>query len=137
MAAPSSASIPSHNKAWVYSEYGIAADVLKFDSNVAVPQPKEDQVLIKVVASSLNPVDSKRMRGFFKDIDSPLPVRYSSSSFFFFFFFFLIKKNRVSDQISRHRHGSGKIRTFIRGREFKELFARNMFDEAPWQFTTN
>jgi hypothetical protein len=84
MAAPSSASIPSHNKAWVYSEYGIAADVLKFDSNVAVPQPKEGQVLIKVVASSLNPVDSKRMRGFFKDIDSPLPVRFSSSSSIFF-----------------------------------------------------
>ena len=90
MAAPSSASIPSHNKAWVYSEYGIAVDVLKFDSNVAVPQPKEDQVLIKVVASSLNPVDSKRMQGYFKDIDSPLPVRFSSSSSFFF-----IKKSGV------------------------------------------
>ncbi|GLT55266.1 hypothetical protein SLA2020_284040 [Shorea laevis] len=74
MAAPSTASIPSHNKAWIYSEYGSAVDVLKLDSNVAVPQAKEDQVLIKVVAASLNPVDSKRLRGFFKATDSPLPT---------------------------------------------------------------
>jgi hypothetical protein len=78
MAAPSTASIPSHNKAWVYSEYGSAVDVLKLDSNVAVPQAKEDQVLIKVVAAALNPLDSKRLRGFFKATDSPLPVRLSS-----------------------------------------------------------
>uniref|UniRef100_A0A2N9F2E6 Enoyl reductase (ER) domain-containing protein n=1 Tax=Fagus sylvatica TaxID=28930 RepID=A0A2N9F2E6_FAGSY len=73
MAAPS---IPSQNKAWVYSEYGKAVDVLKLDPNVPVPEVKEDQVLIKVVAAALNPVDSKRMQGFFKDIDSPLPAKY-------------------------------------------------------------
>jgi 2-methylene-furan-3-one reductase len=78
MAAPS---IPSQNKAWVYSEYGKAVDVLKLDPNVPVPEVKEDQVLIKVVAAALNPVDSKRMQGFSKDIDSPLPVRLSSKSF--------------------------------------------------------
>ncbi|KAK9004080.1 hypothetical protein V6N11_001892 [Hibiscus sabdariffa] len=34
---------------------------------------KEDQVLIKVVAAGLNPVDFKRMLGVFPDSDSPLP----------------------------------------------------------------
>ncbi|BBH00405.1 Oxidoreductase, zinc-binding dehydrogenase family protein [Prunus dulcis] len=67
-------SIPSVNKAWVYSEYGQSADVLKFDPNVAVPEIKEDQVLIKVVAASLNPIDFKRMLGYFKEIDSPPPT---------------------------------------------------------------
>ena len=81
MAAPSTASIPSKNKAWVYSEYGKAVDVLKLDSNVTVPEVKEDQVLIKVVAAALNPVDSLRMFGYIKATDSPLPVRLSSQSF--------------------------------------------------------
>ncbi|KAM2652443.1 hypothetical protein EV2_024196 [Malus domestica] len=31
-------SVPFVNKAWVYSEYGNSADVLKFDPNVAVPE---------------------------------------------------------------------------------------------------
>lgn len=74
MAAAPSESIPSVNKAWVYSEYGKTSDVLKFDPSVAVPEVKEDQVLIKVVAASLNPVDFKRALGYFKDTDSPLPV---------------------------------------------------------------
>uniref|UniRef100_A0A2N9ER17 Enoyl reductase (ER) domain-containing protein n=1 Tax=Fagus sylvatica TaxID=28930 RepID=A0A2N9ER17_FAGSY len=74
MAAPSTASIPSKNKAWVYSEYGKAVDVLKLDSNVTVPEVKEDQVLIKVVAAALNPVDSLRMFGYIKATDSPLPT---------------------------------------------------------------
>ncbi|KAG6719932.1 hypothetical protein I3842_03G032700 [Carya illinoinensis] len=74
MAAPSSFTIPYHNKAWVYSEYGSAVDVLKLDPNVPVPEVKDDQVLVKVVAASLNPVDSKRMRGYIKATDSPLPT---------------------------------------------------------------
>ncbi|KAK7361874.1 hypothetical protein VNO77_03963 [Canavalia gladiata] len=65
--------VPSDMKAWVYGEYG-GVDVLKFDSNVAVPEVKEDQVLVKVVAAALNPVDAKRRQGKFKASDSPLPT---------------------------------------------------------------
>lgn len=65
--------VPSDMKAWVYGEYG-GVDVLKLDSNVAVPDVKEDQVLVKVVAAALNPVDAKRRQGKFKATDSPLPT---------------------------------------------------------------
>ncbi|KAG7592763.1 Polyketide synthase enoylreductase domain [Arabidopsis thaliana x Arabidopsis arenosa] len=67
------ASIPKEMKAWVYSDYG-GVDVLKLESNIAVPEVKEDQVLIKVVAAALNPVDAKRRQGKFKATDSPLPT---------------------------------------------------------------
>ncbi|KAI8537141.1 hypothetical protein RHMOL_Rhmol09G0002600 [Rhododendron molle] len=63
-------------KAWMYYEYGSFTDVLKFDEarTTSVPQVKDDQVLIKVVAAALNPIDAKRMTGFFKPTDSPLPT---------------------------------------------------------------
>ncbi|XP_061348585.1 2-methylene-furan-3-one reductase-like [Gastrolobium bilobum] len=64
----------SHIKAWVYTEYGNIEEILKFDPNVAIPDIKEDQVLIKVVAAALNPVDNLRALGYFKDTDSPLPA---------------------------------------------------------------
>ncbi|KAF4376565.1 hypothetical protein F8388_025436 [Cannabis sativa] len=66
--------IPSVNKGWVYSEYGKSCHVLKLDSDVGVPEVREDQVLIKVVVASINPVDYQRMLGFFKTIDSPPPT---------------------------------------------------------------
>lgn len=62
-------------KAWTYSEYG-GVEVLKLESNVTVPEVKEDQVLIKVAAADLNPVDFKRRLGKFKATDSPLPVTF-------------------------------------------------------------
>ncbi|CAI9111049.1 OLC1v1011183C1 [Oldenlandia corymbosa var. corymbosa] len=68
------ASIPSKMKAWSYNQYGKAEDVLKFESEVDVPDIKDDQVLIHVQAASLNPIDTIRMHGFFKDTDSPLPI---------------------------------------------------------------
>ncbi|MED6164145.1 hypothetical protein PIB30_086869 [Stylosanthes scabra] len=66
--------IPSHMKDWSYSEYGNIEETLKFHHNVAVPELKDDQVLIKVVAAALNPVDYKRALGNFKNSDSSLPT---------------------------------------------------------------
>ncbi|KAI3452738.1 hypothetical protein Pfo_009402 [Paulownia fortunei] len=60
-------------KAWTYSEYG-GVEVLKLESNVEVPELKDDQVLIKVVAAALNPIDFKRRLGVLKAVDSPLPI---------------------------------------------------------------
>ncbi|PON98948.1 Alcohol dehydrogenase superfamily, zinc-type [Trema orientale] len=65
--------VPPEMKAWVYGEYG-GVDVLKLESNVSVPDVKDDQVLIKIAAAALNPVDFKRRQGKFKNTDSPLPT---------------------------------------------------------------
>ncbi|HEY5837738.1 MAG TPA: NAD(P)-dependent alcohol dehydrogenase, partial [Pyrinomonadaceae bacterium] len=48
-------------KAIVYHEHG-SADVLKLE-DVEKPVPKDDQVLIKVRAASINPLDWRLMRG--------------------------------------------------------------------------
>ncbi|KAL9251175.1 NADPH-dependent alkenal/one oxidoreductase, chloroplastic-like protein [Drosera capensis] len=64
--------IPREIKAWVYHEYG-SVDVLKLEK-IAVPELKPGQVLVKVVAAALNPVDFKRRQGYFKASDSPLPI---------------------------------------------------------------
>ncbi|XP_015879177.3 2-methylene-furan-3-one reductase [Ziziphus jujuba] len=66
--------IPSVNKAWIYSDYGKTSDVLKFDENFPVPDIKEDEVLIKVVAAALNPIDYKKILGVFKEHNPPPPL---------------------------------------------------------------
>ncbi|KEH26022.1 quinone oxidoreductase-like protein [Medicago truncatula] len=71
---PTNITIPTHTNAWFYSEHGKALDILKLHPNWSIPQLKDDQVLIKVVAASLNPVDYKRMHALFKDTDPHLPV---------------------------------------------------------------
>ncbi|GMI86899.1 alkenal/one oxidoreductase [Hibiscus trionum] len=70
----STATLPSKMKAWTYAEYGKSSDVLKLDTDVAVPQINDDQVLVKVAAAGINPIDFKRMAGMFKATDSPLPI---------------------------------------------------------------
>ncbi|XP_038998419.1 2-methylene-furan-3-one reductase-like [Hibiscus syriacus] len=67
-------SIPPTKKAWVYSQHGNPADVLKLSSNYSVPQLQQHEVLIKVMAAALNQVYFKRMLGVFIDSDSPLPI---------------------------------------------------------------
>jgi 2-methylene-furan-3-one reductase len=71
--------VPAQMKAWVYDAYGDAG-VLRFDAAAAVPAIGEDQVLVKVVAAALNPVDAKRRAGKFQTTDSPLPVSSSADS---------------------------------------------------------
>ncbi|XVE83957.1 hypothetical protein DITRI_Ditri16bG0130500 [Diplodiscus trichospermus] len=72
--ASSTANVPSKMKAWTYGEYGKSSDVLKLDPDFAVPQLNDDQVLVKVVAAGINPVDFKRMLGMIQATDSPLPI---------------------------------------------------------------
>ncbi|MFN2514420.1 MAG: alcohol dehydrogenase catalytic domain-containing protein, partial [Pyrinomonadaceae bacterium] len=48
-------------KAIVYHEYG-SADVLKCE-DVEKPVPKDDEVLIKIRAASVNPLDWRLMQG--------------------------------------------------------------------------
>lgn len=76
-AGSTSDQIPSVNKAWTNSDYGKSVQVLKFDTSVPVPQAKEDQELIKVIAASLNPIDFRRINGFIEATDSPFPVSIS------------------------------------------------------------
>ncbi|KAH1128785.1 hypothetical protein J1N35_000163 [Gossypium stocksii] len=66
--------VPCTMKAWIYEQHGKPEDVLKLKSDVVVPELKEDQVLVKVMASGLNPVDNKRMLGIFVQAECPFPT---------------------------------------------------------------
>ncbi|KAG6495568.1 hypothetical protein ZIOFF_043394 [Zingiber officinale] len=65
--------VPPKMKAWVYDDYG-PVSVLRADDGVLVPEVEDQQVLVKVVAAALNPVDFKRRQGMFKSADSALPT---------------------------------------------------------------
>lgn len=69
------ATVPKTQKAWVYEEYGPKENLHIADVNV--PSTAPDQVLIKVKAASLNPIDTLRRSGYFGKIgaqDSELPT---------------------------------------------------------------
>ncbi|KAK8941617.1 Quinone oxidoreductase-like protein [Platanthera guangdongensis] len=53
-----SAQVPLKMKAWVYEDFG-NVNVSRLDEKVYVPEIMDDQVLIKVIAAALNPVDYK------------------------------------------------------------------------------
>ncbi|CAI7743743.1 unnamed protein product [Closterium sp. NIES-54] len=74
-APPAVAATPMEvaQKGWSYSQYGSAVRDLQFGT-VPLPEVAPDQVLINVSAAALNPIDIKRMRGAFKETDSPLPT---------------------------------------------------------------
>src|SRR5882757_9767103 len=60
-------------KAVVINEYGDAG-VLKYEE-VAKPVPADDEVLIQVKATALNPIDSKIRNGYLKAI-MPIPFPF-------------------------------------------------------------
>lgn len=61
-------------KAAVINSWG-SADVFEIKTNVVQPIPKKNQVLIKVFASSINPVDWKHRTGFHKYmLGAPFPI---------------------------------------------------------------
>ncbi|KAG6552442.1 hypothetical protein Mapa_006003 [Marchantia paleacea] len=64
--------IPKTQQAWVYNAYG-EKEVMSM-GEVVVPELNPDQVLIKVYAAALNPVDFKRRGGKFQATDSDLPT---------------------------------------------------------------
>ncbi|MFQ6620606.1 hypothetical protein Gotur_000062 [Gossypium turneri] len=66
--------VPCAMKAWIYGQHGKPEDVLKLKSDVVVPELKEDHVLVKVMASGLNPADNKRMLGIFVQAECPFPT---------------------------------------------------------------
>ncbi|GLJ46172.1 hypothetical protein SUGI_0972590 [Cryptomeria japonica] len=59
-------------KAWFYNEYG-PLDVLQF-GDFPVPKPGPGQMLVKIRAAALNPVDFKRREGLFRNNDSDFPA---------------------------------------------------------------
>lgn len=59
-------------KAWFYNEYG-SIDVLQF-GEIPVPKPGPGELLVKIRAAALNPVDFKRRNGLFRNAVPDFPV---------------------------------------------------------------
>lgn len=67
-------SVPKTMKAMVVHEYG-GPEALKYETAAPVPQPKENQVLVKVIAAGVNPVDSAIRSGkYAKVFGTTLPL---------------------------------------------------------------
>eukprot|EP00270_Netrium_digitus_P006729 TRINITY_DN193_c0_g2_i1.p1 TRINITY_DN193_c0_g2~~TRINITY_DN193_c0_g2_i1.p1 ORF type:complete len:320 (+),score=101.63 TRINITY_DN193_c0_g2_i1:232-1191(+) len=65
-------SVPETFKAWSYFSYGDLGELTL--GELPLPKIGTDEVLVKVYAAGLNPIDLKRMQGQFKETDSPLPT---------------------------------------------------------------
>jgi len=65
-----STSIPPTMKAAVYRDFGEPDQVLRIENNYPTPKPSEEQILLKVDATSINPIDWKTIKGkgFFKKV---------------------------------------------------------------------
>eukprot|EP00250_Pteridium_aquilinum_P005341 c15451_g1_i1 orf=164-1138(+) len=63
---------PMTMRAWHYKQYGPLDEVLE-EGELPLPDVGADQVLVKVLAAALNPVDYKRRLGYFRHTDSELP----------------------------------------------------------------
>lgn len=72
--------VPATQRAWRYGQYGPVRENLKLEDNVEVPELAADQVLVKVKAAGLNPIDFARSTGKFQAVDSELPVSTISRS---------------------------------------------------------
>nr|ABK21600.1 unknown [Picea sitchensis] len=59
-------------KAWFYNEYG-SIDVLQF-GEFPVPKPGPGEILLKIRAAALNPVDYKKREGLFRSADCDFPA---------------------------------------------------------------
>eukprot|EP00253_Pinus_taeda_P015503 PITA_15503 len=59
-------------KAWFYNEYG-SIDVLQF-GEIPVPKPGPGELLVKIRAAALNPVDFKRRNDLFKNAGPDFPI---------------------------------------------------------------
>ncbi|XP_048129066.1 2-methylene-furan-3-one reductase-like [Rhodamnia argentea] len=66
--------VPTRMKAWVYREHGDVATVLRLDPELEVPKVREGQVLVKVVAAALNPIDTLRVNGVYQLPGFALPA---------------------------------------------------------------
>ncbi|KAL3723157.1 hypothetical protein ACJRO7_035348 [Eucalyptus globulus] len=66
--------VPTKMKAWVYREYGDVGNVLRLNQEFEVPEVQKGQVLVKVLAAALNPIDHLRVNAVYKLPHFTLPA---------------------------------------------------------------
>ncbi|XP_010029198.2 2-methylene-furan-3-one reductase [Eucalyptus grandis] len=66
--------VPTKMKAWVYREYGDVGNVLRLNQEFEVPEVQKGQVLVKVLAAALNPIDHMRVNAVYKLPHFTLPA---------------------------------------------------------------
>ena len=84
-------------KAWFFNQYGSieygSIDVFQFlqFGELPVPKPGPGHLLVKIRAAALNPLDYRRLGGFYRSVDSDFPVLTWA-----LFFLFLTKAHHLS-----------------------------------------